>query len=244
MSETSQETTRRDVLRTAGAAVVGGAGAVAVAAPASAAAAGPSQLRVRNELQLVDDQGSQRFLAQTSKPPVFIDGETLPPSDRGGPDHGTYLIFNDENESEKGGITVSSTGAGVSFDYPNVEAISLQASYQDSLGGSSLSMRQMPDPSINPLDVTAAEAPMRVVLGTDNAGDGSLLFLYDSKGNPRIALQVDGQDVPTIKILDANGNVVAQLPESKQASAATASTRRHSLLRAGSFLGRFPRVWR
>jgi hypothetical protein len=80
-------------------------------------------------------------------------------------------------------------------------------------------MRQMPDPSIPIEDLKPEDAPPRVLLGTDNVGDGSLLFLYDSKGRPRISLQVDGDDVPRIQILDADGNVVAQLPPEEQAPA-------------------------
>jgi hypothetical protein len=84
------------------------------------------------------------------------------------------------------------------------------------VGLSQLNMRQMPDPSIPIEDLKPEDAPPRVLLATDNVGDGSLLFLYDSKGRERIKLQVDGDDVPRIQILDADGNVVAQLPPEDQ----------------------------
>jgi hypothetical protein len=79
---------------------------------------------------------------------------------------------------------------------------------------------------------------MRVLLATDNGGDGALLFLNDSKGQTRIALQVDGDDVPTIKIFDAQGNVVAQLPPSPPAGPAGPPAPRHGLLRPGSLIRR------
>lgn len=62
-------------------------------------------------------------------------------------------------------------------------------------------------------------APRRIVLGTDNAGD-ALLWLCDSKRRPRITLQVDGNDVPRLQILDADGNIVAQIPPASGSGAA------------------------
>jgi hypothetical protein len=73
-------------------------------------------------------------------------------------------------------------------------------------------MNQMPDPDIPIEELKPEDVPQRVLLGCSNAGDGSLLFLYDSKERPRIKLHVDGEDVPRIQVLDADGNVVAQLP--------------------------------
>lgn len=212
--------TRRNALR--GAAAAGAIGAMgALAARASAATSDHQEtrvgpLRVRKQLQLVDDEGQQRFLHQSSKPPVLLNGEVIPAEQRSGPDDASYFIFNDENQSEKGGIIVDSSVAQLSFDYPNVDALHLSAENVGSAGVAQLSMRQMPDPSIPPAEVTPEDSPQRVLLATDNVGDGALLFLYDSKGRPRITLQVDGEDVPRIQILDGDGNVVSELPPTEE----------------------------
>jgi hypothetical protein len=95
----------------------------------------------------------------------------------------------------------------------------LNAQNEGTAGASLLSMRQMPDPSIPIEDLKPEDAPPRVLLATDNVGDGALLFLYDSHGRERIKLQVDGDDVPRIQILDGDGNVVAQLPPEEQTQA-------------------------
>ena len=169
-------------------------------------------LRVRMGLQLLDADRQQRFLLSAAKPPVYLNGTTYPAEQRQGPDDGSYFIFNDENQSEKGGITVSSNGAQISFDYPSVQGLTMNTIYFGKLGAAQLSMQEMPDPDIPVEELRPEDVPQRVLLGCSNAGDGSLLFLYDSEGRPRITLHVDGDDVPRIRILDADGNVVAALP--------------------------------
>ncbi len=224
MSEEKTESlTRRNALRGAAAAgVIGTAGALTAGASAAASdrhETSVGALHVRKQLQLVDQEGQQRFLHQSTKPPIFLNGEVIPADQRSGPDDASYFIFNDQNQSEKGGITVDSNFAQLSFDYPTVDALHLSAENEGSVGAAQLWMRQMPDPSIPPEELTPEDAPQRVLLGTDNVGDGALLFLYDSKGRPRITLQVDGDDVPRIQILDADGNVVAQLPPAEETPA-------------------------
>ena len=200
-------------------AAAGAAGALAGSVSSAGAAEKSGPLEVRKKLKLVDNEGKQRFLQQSTKPPVFLQGRKIPASQRGGDPDGSYFIFNDENQDERGGITVDPNVAQLSFDYPTVDALHLNAVNEGTAGASQLSMREMPDPSIPIEDLKPEDAPPRVLLGTDNVGDGSLLFLYDSNGRPRIALQVDGDDVPRIQILDADGNVVAQLPPEEQTAA-------------------------
>ena len=200
-------------------AAAGAAGALAGSVSAAGAAEKSGPLEVRKKLKLVDNEGKQRFLHQSTKPPVFLQGRKIPASQRGGDPDGSYFIFNDENQDERGGITVDPNVAQLSFDYPTVDAMHLNAVNEGTAGASQLSMREMPDPSIPIEDLKPEDAPPRVLLGTDNVGDGSLLFLYDSEGRPRITLQVDGNDVPRIQILDGDGNVVAQLPPEEQTQA-------------------------
>jgi hypothetical protein len=200
-------------------AAAGVTGALAGSASGAYAAETSGPLEVRKKLKLVDKEGKQRFLHQSTKPPVFIQGRKFPASARSGPEDGSYFIFNDENQNERGGMTIDPSIAQLSFDYPTVDALHLNAVNAGTAGASQLSMREMPDPSIPIEDLKPEDAPPRVLLGTSNVGDGSLLFLYDSNGRPRITLQVDGDDVPRIQILDADGNVVAQLPPEDQIAA-------------------------
>jgi hypothetical protein len=232
MSEqNSSRLTRRSALRGAAAGVaIGATGALAGPISSASGAEKSGPLDVRKRLRLLDKEGQQRFLQQSTKPPVYLAGKKYPAGQRGGPDDGSYFIFNDENQDERGGITVDHNVAQLSFDYPTVDAIHLNAVNDGAAGASQLSMRQMPDPSIPIEDLKPEDAPPRVLLGTDNVGDGSLLFLYDSKGRPRISLQVDGDDVPRIQILDADGDVVAQLPPEEPAQAKQSERRLSPLL--------------
>jgi len=226
---TTTPLSRRTVLR--GAVAAAGLGAVAGAAnPARAGAQTTSThgLRVREKFLFVDRGGRQRFLWQSTKPPVFVQGREFPAEARGGPPEASYYIFNDEDQNEKGGLIASNTAAQISFDYPNVQAITLGTGFVGKAGAAQLSMHEMPDPDIPVEELRPEDVPIRVLLGTSNVGDGSLLFLFDHAGRPRITLHVDGDDVPRIQILDADGNVVAQLPE--EAPAAPAAKSRRSML--------------
>ncbi|MEU6721906.1 hypothetical protein ABZ897_61620 [Nonomuraea sp. NPDC046802] len=72
-------------------------------------------------------------------------------------------------------------------------------------------MRQMPDPAL-PVE-QLPPMPSRVQLGYSTP-EGAFLVLSDSRGRPRIVLEIDGDDRPSIKVLDASGQVVSRLPDS------------------------------
>jgi hypothetical protein len=225
MSHTTTPFDRRTLLAAAGV----GAAATALAPARANADSTKKGLRVKEQLLFVDRAEHQRLLWQSTKPPVFVQGRTFPAEARGGPPEGSYFIFNDEDQNEKGGITVSRNGSQASFDYPNVQAITLGTAFEGKAGASQLSMVEMPDPDIPVEELTREDVPIRVLLGTSNVGDGSLLFLYDHSGRPRITLHVDGEDVPRIQILDADGGVVASLPPEEPAAAAAKPARQSML---------------
>ncbi|MGH3620438.1 MAG: hypothetical protein ACRDQ5_01425, partial [Sciscionella sp.] len=114
------------------------------------------------------------------------------------------------NESERGGVTASANSASFSLDYTNAQAITIGTEWSGKDGGAALSMSEMPDPG---LPAERAHAVERVALQC-RTGHGAMLALNDSKGRQRIVLEVDGDDVPRIRILDERGAVVAQLPPS------------------------------
>lgn len=208
----STNPSRRAVLGSVGAASALGVAAVLTdsGSPASARPRPLADQQVTGSFKVVDRRGGQRFLADTKKPPVIVEGKTYPAERRQGPDDASYLIFNDDNGNEKGGIVAHTTGAQVSLDYPNAQAVTLLAGASGQEGCAKLVMVQAPDASLPIEQVT--EVPTRVELGWDSL-KGSLLELSDSQGRPRIRLQVDADDHPRIQILDATGAVVAQLPE-------------------------------
>lgn len=52
----------------------------------------------------------------------------------------------------------------------------------------------------------------RIFVGK-GAKNEAIVSLADSKGKPRILMSVDGNDVPSLKFLDEDGNVVYEFPE-------------------------------
>jgi hypothetical protein len=179
--------------------MTGGTAAGVVLAAGEPAAAQPA---APHDFTITDRRGRQRMLAATTKPPIVHRGTVYPPDMRQGPADGTYLIFNDEEGTEKGGIIAAGSGASVSLDYPNAQAITLATKWEGAFGASVLVMNQMPDPSL-PLDRTPPAVP-RVQLGW-GSGDGAFLALTDSAGRPRILLEVGPDDTPRIRMLHADG---------------------------------------
>ncbi|MFI6996771.1 hypothetical protein [Nocardia sp. NPDC050175] len=193
------------------AAIVGTASAVAGVgigvAAGRIAEADADTSTVDGPFTVVDRRGKQRFLLATRKPPIILGGKTYPEETRGGPDDGTYLIFNDDNGDEKGGIVASSDGALVSLDYPNGDAIHLQARWQDKAGGAALTMTHIGDPAA-PIEEAKHPLGVRLYADTEN---GTGLTLCDPEGRPRIQLRVAMDGTPSIAILDEHGAVVKQL---------------------------------
>ncbi|MFB8277680.1 hypothetical protein [Nocardia colli] len=196
-------TNRRSIIVGSAAAVAGigigvGAAKVTEADPDTSTVAGP--------FTVVDRRGKQRFRLDPEKSPIILGGKTYPAAERSGPD-GSYLTFNDENGDEKGGIIAASSGALVSLDYPNGDAIHLQTKWEDKMGGAALTMTHIGDPT-TPLD--DAKHPLGVQLSVDN-DSGTALTLCDPQGRPRIQLRVAMDGTPSIAMLDENGVVVKQL---------------------------------
>ncbi|GAB3714585.1 hypothetical protein GCM10027598_22840 [Amycolatopsis oliviviridis] len=190
---------------TAGGALL--AGGTAGATESTADSAMNDKHQVSPSFTVVDKRGRQRFLLDSRKPPLIVDGQTYPPERRSGPENGSYLIFNDETGDEKGGLLVHPTGGHIAFDYPHaVDGINLSLSAKDGVGGAGLTINGIPDPDAGP----GVRATPRALFGCHTAF-GAQLALCDSQGRPRIVLQVDENDRPTIKILDGDGKTVNEL---------------------------------
>ncbi|NQE93657.1 hypothetical protein [Nocardia terpenica] len=162
---------------------------------------------MESSFKVVDRRGKQRFLFETRKPPVILGGKTYPAQTRRAPDDGSYMLFNDENGDEKGGILAAGDGAQISFDYPNGDAIHLGTGWQDKTGGAGLEIYHPSD-----LKASADEAkhPVGLRLFVDNE-NGTGLTLCDQQGRPRIQLRVAMDGTASIAIFDEQGAIVKQL---------------------------------
>ena len=196
---------RRTVLGSAAAVAAGGTGAL-LAGGSTHAAPRANEPHVEGSFTVTDNRGRQRFRLDSRKPPVIVNGREIPADQRGGPENASWLILNDDNGNEIGGVIGSTTGGSLTFDYPGaIDAIKMSSIWRDGTGGAGLNVNARPD------SPTASGPRERALLGW-RSDLGSILYLLDSRGRPRITLQVDHNDVPSIKILDADGNPVAQLP--------------------------------
>ncbi|WP_163509658.1 hypothetical protein [Fodinicola acaciae] len=193
-------TDRRTVIGASLATIAGAGLGLSATTPAAAETTGQT---VRCSFKVVDKRGRQRFLAVTTKPPAIVGGKEYP---RQGPENSSYLVFNDENGDEKGGIVADSHGALVSLDYATGDAIHLQTGWQDKRGGASLIMNHMPDP--------ASGLGIRHFPGVElftSTELGSVLSLCDTQGRPRIRLRVAMDGTPSISVLDEDGTTVRSL---------------------------------
>ncbi|GAA1636431.1 hypothetical protein [Actinoplanes couchii] len=176
----------------------------ATAAPDTAPAGAPPP---RESFKVTDRRGRQRFLLDSRKPPIIIDGREIPAAQRGGPENASWMIFNDDNGNEIGGILAATTGGSITFDYPGaVDAIKVSSTWRDGVGGAGLNV------NAHPTAMPTSGAPKERVLLGWRSDLGAMLHLTDSQGRPRISLQVDVNDNPSIHILDATGQVVSRFP--------------------------------
>ncbi|WP_148307021.1 hypothetical protein [Nocardia nova] len=184
------------------------AAGVGVGMAAAKSVGGEEKMSTAEEsFTVVDKRGKQRFLMSASKPPIILGGRTYPVDQRQGRSDTSYLLFNDENGDEKGGIIVGSNDAMISFDYPNGDAIHLGANWKGDSGGAALSMTHLGNPNAS---LEEAVHPPGVHLFVDTE-HGTGLFLCDPQGRPRIRLLVAPDGTPSIAMLDESGAVVKQL---------------------------------
>lgn len=159
--------------------------------------------------KITDKRGQQAFAFGTTKPPILWGGTTIPADQRSAPDPASWLIFNDENGDERGGLVASSNRTFLSMDYTNCDALNLGVDTTTENKTAGLTIRSMPDPNL-PLDQAWAGAATAAQIGwTSNMG--SCLALHDSQGRPRIVLSVDTDDVPHIQVLGIDGDVQHEL---------------------------------
>ena len=205
MAPDSHHISRRAVLGAT--ATVTATAAGTVLSPGAPAAAAPrGEPHARGSFKITDLRGKQRFRLDSRKPAIVIDGQEIPAAQRGGPENASWLIFNDDNGNEIGGILASTTGGSITFDYPGaIDAIKMSSIWRDGVGGAGININAHPGGAV------PAGPKERVLLGW-RSDLGSLLHLTDSQGRPRITLGVDEHDTPSIKVLDTDGRVVARLP--------------------------------
>lgn len=160
---------------------------------------------------IVDQRGRQAFSFTTTKPPVLHQGRTIPAAERNVPDRGSYLVFNDENGDERGGLVTTARNVFLSMDWPNCDALSLGVEVGDANSVAGLLVRSMPDPDL-PIEKAWNGSATAAQIGWSSA-HGSCVVLHDSQGQPRLVLSVDRDNVPHIQVLDADGSVIRDLIE-------------------------------
>jgi len=192
-----------------------------------------------HRINVVEPDGALRMILsnQASAPGMFVKGKEYLPGH-----HGAAIIFLNNEGTENGGIGFSGsnqngskTSAGnISFDsYKQDEAIAMSA--QQVNGTKTATVGMIDEPSwpiteyihlieqiqnlppdqqqaaIDQFYQTHPKPQLRITLSR-NTDTSASLDLKDSQGNNRPVLNVDASGNPHLQFLDANGNVISQLP--------------------------------
>lgn len=181
-----------------------------------------------------------KLFTQDNIPPLIMDGEDILPDHRQNDPISGLMFYNGKGE-ETGGLIYGSeedetgnlhAGASLTFDQYEQDQV-VQMSYVENSGKRSygFSIYDRPDASLSKLikkqneinntnltteekeeayrDLYKGNAP-RAFMGKEENGEVSMK-LMDSKGNPRIRLVVDENDVPRMEFLNGKGEVTYKL---------------------------------
>jgi len=125
-------------------------------------------------------------------------------------------VFYDAKGSEMGGLAITDASMGrvsaLAFDYPNYDAMGFASvlSPDGKTATTGVSINSRP-PSHLSLPEAAQVVQQRLLL--QNRDENAELILKDPTGADRIRLRVDNQGVAGMEFLDAQGGVVARLPQ-------------------------------
>ena len=155
-------------------------------------------------INVVDGNGTRRMVITNRDrfPDLVIDGKTGPRSARSVQPAGIVLYDEQGNEAGGYGTTKTADGAAGSMmvlDYARSEAIGIVQRHTEQDAWAELVINESSPPG-----------PQRIALAA--RGHASQIELADGQGRPRIRLQVDAQDQPSIAILDEAGREVRRLP--------------------------------
>lgn len=192
-----------------------------------------------HRINLVEPDGTLRMILsnQASAPGIYVKGKEYLPGH-----HGAGIIFLNSEGTENGGIGFSgsnqkgnkTSSGNISFDsYEQDEAIAMSA--QQVNGTKTATVGMIDEPSwpiteyiqlieqiqnlppnqqqaaIDQFYQTHPKPQLRITLSR-NTDTSASLDLKDSQGNSRLVLNVDASGNPHLQFLDANGNVISQLP--------------------------------
>jgi hypothetical protein len=191
------------------------------------------EIEVRR-ITVVDPHGARRVVLAHDAPPSIYRGKSLPR--QGSPGMAT-AIFYDERGDEIGGIAFGKGPDGrggemISFDYSRLPLDGIKMGLDETTegGGAYLILRDAPPADLDvdlpeylaeierkqPGEQTkkfAAHARTRIRLSTE--GNDAEVVLTDTRGKKRIIIGVDREDRASIRILDADGKVVARIPDGR-----------------------------
>lgn len=189
----------------------------ATAAPAASAVQPASQaldeLTVRR-INIVDQDGKTRMVIANAErfPDPFARGKSVKRSIH----TSAGLVFYDANGQEAGGLATAKNANGndmvaliLDYGYQPTDGIGIvkieSADGKSYAAGLTVADRR---PYVaGPIE--SSEGISRIWLGNQNRN--AALEVTDSKGNTRIRVGVDDQDVPVIEVLDADGKLDTRL---------------------------------
>lgn len=168
-------------------------------------------------INLLDEAGQQAMVIASRDhfPAPIINGQPLEVPRSVMP---SGVVFYDSTGSEAGGVATATQGDVKAnmmiFDYRNSEAIGFNKFETDDAFSAHFVVMDRLDTEKDMLQHGSAGST-RVRLGTANKH--AELSLHDTQGKPRIRLVVGADDNARIQLLNAQGDVVLQLPEENAA---------------------------
>ena len=166
-------------------------------------------------INLVGDNGINRLVITTPEraPNPVINGKEIERSIKP-----AGLVFYDEDGNETGGLATASVNGTKAdlmiFDYSNSEAIGFNK-FENDKGDFSASFVILDRLDLDKDMIEHGSAgATRIAMSTKNK-DASF-SLHDTSGKERIIFSVDKNDVASIKMLDADGNITFSIPSSQE----------------------------
>ncbi|WP_350343171.1 hypothetical protein PRVXT_002455 [Proteinivorax tanatarense] len=193
-------------------------------------------------LNIVEKDGTVKMSLFNSKnmPSAIFEGEDILPGHRKD-DNNAGIMFYNGNGTECGGLIFGSkvkengeyeSGLSLSFDQYNQDQV-IQMSVVDNNGCQNYGlnvfdrpkntiketvqlMKQMEEMEAGPekqelMQELSKDSHRRMFMGKTSNGEVSVK-LSDSKGNERIRMVIDENDVPKLEFLNGNGDVIYSLP--------------------------------
>lgn len=194
------------------------------------------------KINITDKDGNVKFTLFNNEniPPAIMNGEDILPGHRQNDNTAGILFYNGEGD-ECGGLVFGSkakedgsyeSGLSLTFDqYKQDQVVQMSVSEENGLRHYGISIFDRPDFPLteyiqrynqiqtmeegpekkNALNMLHENNCRRIFLGKSQNGEVAVR-LNDSKGNERIRMVIDANDIPRMEFLDQHGQVIYSLP--------------------------------